>query len=127
MNSFDIEGLYPSEGSRILDSEYSIMSRPGLHCSPLAHKTIGSFSKGSIRLSFGFFNSPKQVQYAIKAIKEIVKKYGNKFDGLITFYSSHHAIRAENALKSKKKQCNLIHSPKELSPTCGVALQFFLY
>jgi hypothetical protein len=48
----------------------------------------------------------------------------NDFDGIVTFYSSHFALRAESLLKKNSMDCRLIPGPKELSPNCGVALQF---
>ncbi len=45
-------------------------------------------------------------------------------DGLISFFASHHAIRAEMVLKRNGLVAQLIPGPKELSPNCGVALRF---
>ena len=45
-------------------------------------------------------------------------------DGLISFFASHHAIRAEAVLKRAAFAVKLIPGPKELSPNCGVALRF---
>lgn len=45
-------------------------------------------------------------------------------DGLISFFASHHAIRAETVLKRHALAAQLIPGPKELSPNCGVALRF---
>jgi hypothetical protein len=45
-------------------------------------------------------------------------------DGLISFYASHHAIRAEKTLRDGGLDVELIPGPKELSPNCGVALRF---
>ena len=45
-------------------------------------------------------------------------------DGLISFFASHHAIRAETVLKRNGIAAKLIPGPKELSPNCGVALRF---
>ncbi len=45
-------------------------------------------------------------------------------DGLISFFASHHAIRAETVLKRNGFASQLIPGPKELSPNCGVALRF---
>jgi hypothetical protein len=45
-------------------------------------------------------------------------------DGLVTFYSSHYALKAESALRAGGIRACLIPGPKELSPNCGVALQF---
>jgi len=44
-------------------------------------------------------------------------------DGLVTFFASHHAIRAEKVLESVEFEVELIPGPKELSPNCGVALR----
>jgi hypothetical protein len=45
-------------------------------------------------------------------------------DGLVTFYASHHAIRAEKVLKKHEFVVMLVPGPREISPNCGVALQF---
>lgn len=63
-----------SEFSFILDNEFAIITRSGLHCAPLAHKTIGTFPQGTIRFSFGYFNDVKDVNYALSAINSIVRR-----------------------------------------------------
>jgi hypothetical protein len=45
-------------------------------------------------------------------------------DGLISFFASHHAIRAETVLRRGGFDSQLIPGPKDLSPNCGVALRF---
>jgi hypothetical protein len=45
------------------------------------------------------------------------------FDGLLSFFSSHYAIRANTVLKRVGVKSELIPGPKELSPNCGVALR----
>jgi hypothetical protein len=45
-------------------------------------------------------------------------------DGLISFFASHYAIRAEAVLKRNGLAAQLIPGPKDLSPNCGVALRF---
>jgi hypothetical protein len=45
-------------------------------------------------------------------------------DGLISFFGSHHAIRAEVVLKRGGFAARLVPGPRELSPNCGVALRF---
>jgi hypothetical protein len=44
--------------------------------------------------------------------------------GVITFFGSSHALRAESILKKNKKSVKLIPGPREISPNCGVALRF---
>ena len=45
-------------------------------------------------------------------------------DGLLTFFASHHAIRAEKTLHEAGFDAKLIAGPKELSPNCGTAVRF---
>jgi len=54
-----------------LDFEYGIMTRVGLHCAPNAHKTLGTFPVGTVRFSFGAFNTEEDVDAALNALKEI--------------------------------------------------------
>ena len=56
-----------------LDFEYGIMTRVGLHCAPNAHKTLGTYPTGTIRFSFGNFNTEEDVQTAVNALNEICK------------------------------------------------------
>lgn len=69
--SFNIDGLVPSETAMRLDEDYGILCRPGLHCAPLAHRTVGTFPQGTVRFSFGYYNTLAQVQQAVRAIEEI--------------------------------------------------------
>ncbi|HPJ96706.1 MAG TPA: aminotransferase class V-fold PLP-dependent enzyme [Syntrophales bacterium] len=69
--SFNIDGLVPSETAMRLDENYGILCRPGLHCAPLAHRTAGTFPQGTVRFSFGYYNTLDQVRRAVRAIEEI--------------------------------------------------------
>lgn len=71
--SVNVDGIVPSELSTILDKEYGIMTRAGLHCSPLAHNTLGTFPQGTVRFSLGGFTTEEQISYTIDAIKKITK------------------------------------------------------
>jgi len=71
--SFNIKGLDTSELSYLLDSDYNIKNRSGLHCSPLAHKTIGTYPSGTVRLSISYFNTKDEIDYAISSINNIIK------------------------------------------------------
>ena len=72
--SFSLGKLSPSEVSLILDEKYGIMSRPGLHCAPQAHRTIGTFPAGTLRFSFGYFNTEEEIEYSLKALYEISRR-----------------------------------------------------
>jgi len=69
--SFAIRGLSPAEIALALDEEDAIMSRPGLHCTPSAHKTIGTFPVGTTRFSLGAFNTVEQVHAAVEAVSRL--------------------------------------------------------
>ena len=61
-----------SEVAYQLDSRYGIMTRVGLHCAPAAHKTLGTFPTGTIRFSFGWWNTSEDVEVALGALGEIL-------------------------------------------------------
>lgn len=67
----NIKGIDSSELAFILDNQYNIAVRPGLHCAPLAHKSIKTQSIGAIRLSVGPFTKRQEIIYAINALNEI--------------------------------------------------------
>ncbi len=72
--SFNIEGMEPSEVALRLDEEFGILCRPGLHCAPSAHRTIGTFPKGTVRFSLGFFNTREEVEKAVEAVGKIARR-----------------------------------------------------
>lgn len=55
-----------------LDKQYNIQVRSGLHCSPLAHKTLGTFPSGLVRCSSSTFHTAGDLQYLYQSLKEIV-------------------------------------------------------
>ena len=69
--SFNIGELEPSEVGLRLDDEFGIMARVGLHCAPAAHKTIGTFPRGTVRFSLGAFTTPAQIDQALQAVAHI--------------------------------------------------------
>ncbi|MBI5219845.1 MAG: aminotransferase class V-fold PLP-dependent enzyme [Bacteroidia bacterium] len=70
--SVNLSGMLQSDVAHRLDKEFGIMVRAGLHCAPLAHKTIGTFPTGTVRFSLGSFNTEEEVSYTIEAIKKII-------------------------------------------------------
>ncbi|MDD4779999.1 MAG: aminotransferase class V-fold PLP-dependent enzyme [Tissierellia bacterium] len=67
----NIINMDSSEVSYLLDTKYSIAVRSGLHCAPLAHKTLGTEKIGAVRFSVGPFNTKKDIIAAVKALNEI--------------------------------------------------------
>ena len=54
-----------------LEREYGILTRCGLHCAPNAHKTLGTFPDGTVRFSFGWFTTEKEIDAALEAIRQL--------------------------------------------------------
>ncbi len=63
-----------SEIGYLLDKEYNIMTRVGLHCAPLAHKTIGTYPSGTLRFSLGYFNTVEEIDYTLKALNNLTRR-----------------------------------------------------
>ena len=57
-----------------LSKDFGIMTRSGLHCAPSAHKTLGTFPKGTVRFSLSHFTTLKEIDYAIDCINKIANK-----------------------------------------------------
>ncbi|MGN6369991.1 MAG: aminotransferase class V-fold PLP-dependent enzyme [Phycisphaerae bacterium] len=69
--SFTLEGYSPQEAGSILDESFNIAVRPGLHCSPYAHKTLGTFPDGAIRVSPGHFNTDQELAALLDALQQL--------------------------------------------------------
>lgn len=69
---FTQAGLDNAMVSFQLDSEYGIMTRCGMHCAPRAHKTLGTFPQGTVRLAFGHRNTPQEVDACLEALETIL-------------------------------------------------------
>ncbi len=69
--SITIDGYSPQEAAAILDESFAIAVRPGLHCAPYAHRTIGTFPDGTVRISPGVFTTSDDVDTLVRALGEI--------------------------------------------------------
>jgi cysteine desulfurase family protein len=70
--SIRLEGFDPHELSTVLETSYGILTRPGIHCAPLAHEAIGTASTGgTTRFSFGPFVTKQDVKFATDALAQI--------------------------------------------------------
>ena len=65
-------GFSPAELAAILDERFDIAVRAGLHCAPYAHKHLGTFPEGFVRLSTGLLTTVGDVRQAAAALDEIV-------------------------------------------------------
>ncbi len=71
--SITFENLSPSEAGYRLDTEHDVLCRVGLHCAPVAHRTIGTFPHGTVRLSPGIFTTTDQLSAALKGIDALAR------------------------------------------------------
>jgi cysteine desulfurase family protein len=74
--AFVIDGLDGGDVAVLLDRDYEIASRPGLHCAPDAHRTLGSLASGAVRLSPGPFNTDEDIDQTLAAVAAIVRGAG---------------------------------------------------
>lgn len=72
--SLDFPDNDNGEISYLLSKNFGISTRCGLHCAPSAHKTLGTFPNGTVRFSFGPFNTSDDVKYTISSIKKVLSK-----------------------------------------------------
>ncbi|MCL2754047.1 MAG: aminotransferase class V-fold PLP-dependent enzyme [Defluviitaleaceae bacterium] len=70
--SLDFVDRDNSDVSTILDEKFGIMTRCGLHCSPMSHKTLGTYPQGTVRFSFSHFNTMEEIDYIVRSIKWIL-------------------------------------------------------
>jgi len=69
--SVNVDDLPPTELAELLERDFGLCTRPGVHCAPLAHKTIGTHPTGTCRLSFGPFTTAAHVAHAAEALTKI--------------------------------------------------------
>lgn len=69
--SFTIKGRDSGEIGFLLDREYGIACRAGLHCAPWAHRTIGTLQTGTVRFSPGYFTTRMEIDESLAAVKEL--------------------------------------------------------
>ena len=67
------ERMDPAELAFRLDERFGIATRVGLHCAPSAHRTLGTWPGGTVRFSFGAFNTEAETDGAADAVRTILK------------------------------------------------------
>ncbi len=69
--SLDFPGKDNAEITARLEEDFGILTRCGLHCAPSAHRTLGTFPRGTVRLSPGWFNTEEDIDRALQAVKAV--------------------------------------------------------
>jgi selenocysteine lyase/cysteine desulfurase len=71
---FNVEGLEAGDTGTMLDVDYNIACRTGLHCAPMAHEHLGTDKiHGAVRFGIGPFNTEEHIDRAVQAVGEIAK------------------------------------------------------
>ena len=69
--SVNVSGVPCATAARLLDDEWGVMTRAGLHCSPAAHRSLGTAPEGTIRFSWSHFTTDDEIDVAVEAITAI--------------------------------------------------------
>jgi cysteine desulfurase family protein len=69
--SLNLPGYDPQEIAALLDAQWSIQVRAGLHCAPRMHAALGTSPGGTVRFSLGHFTTPADIEAAISALAEL--------------------------------------------------------
>jgi len=69
--SLNVGDKKPMYIAKMLLTKYGILTRPGLHCAPLTHQSIGTFKDGTVRFSLSYFSKKEDIDCAIRAISEL--------------------------------------------------------
>ena len=71
--SISFDGMDCREAAGLLDVNWSVQTRAGLHCAPLIHRALGSEDQGgTIRMSVGLFNTREEIETSVEALRELV-------------------------------------------------------
>ena len=70
--SIAIQGFSPTDAAAILDAEYGIETRAGMHCAALIHEFLGSAAEGTLRISAGHTTRVEEVDAALESLEAIV-------------------------------------------------------
>ena len=71
--SFTVDGLAATQMAEMLDADYHICARAGLHCAPSLHKSLGTADAGgAVRVSPGYFTEDQDVDHLLQSIDELL-------------------------------------------------------
>jgi len=67
----NVVGVNPEDVGAILDADFDIAVRVGLHCAPLVHRHLGTLQRGAVRFSPGLFNTAEEIEHAVGALASL--------------------------------------------------------
>ncbi|MGD8698261.1 MAG: aminotransferase class V-fold PLP-dependent enzyme [Gemmatimonadales bacterium] len=69
--SMSIANVDAEQVGALLDVDYNVQTRTGLHCAPLIHEHYGTAPRGTVRFSIGPFNTEEHIDTAVEAVAQI--------------------------------------------------------
>jgi len=72
--SLNVEGMPCATVARLIDDEWGVMTRAGLHCSPAAHRSLGTAPDGTVRLSWGHDTTEGDIDTAVEALRSVAAR-----------------------------------------------------
>lgn len=70
--SFVVDGMNPADIGFALDEAFDIAVRTGLHCAPLAHRTLGTFPAGTVRVSPGYSTTQEDIEFFLNSLRSVL-------------------------------------------------------
>ncbi|MBU1106800.1 MAG: aminotransferase class V-fold PLP-dependent enzyme [Candidatus Riflebacteria bacterium] len=67
------KNLEPGAFGDKLFKDYSIETRVGLHCAPLAHRHLGTFPAGTVRFAFSPYHNAQDLEYLLEAVRKVIR------------------------------------------------------
>ena len=67
----NVDGVHPQDVGAILDGDFGIAVRVGVHCAPLVHRDLGTIERGAVRFSLGAFTTEADIDAAVEAMRTI--------------------------------------------------------
>jgi len=72
--SLNVTGVPCATVSRIIDDEWGVMTRAGLHCAPAAHRSLGTAPAGTVRVSWGLDTTEAEIDTAVEALRQVAAR-----------------------------------------------------
>jgi cysteine desulfurase/selenocysteine lyase len=69
--SLNVDGVPCATVARLLDDEWGVMTRAGLHCSPAAHRSLGTAPDGTLRFSWSHATTEREIDLAVEAVRTV--------------------------------------------------------
>lgn len=67
----NVAGIHPQDVGAILDGDFGIAVRVGVHCAPLVHRDLGTIERGAVRFSLGAFTTAEEIDLTVEAMHAI--------------------------------------------------------